>query len=391
MAGERVGLAGANGAGKSTLLRIVAGLGRARPRRDVLPEGSDRRLPAARDHRLARPDRARVGARLRSTRSTRSRRAVVDLEDRLEAADPAAPPSYATTDGGVRRGARGVGSSRQLRSREPRRGGARRPRRSATPTSLVTSASSAAAGRCASRSRACCCGAPTCSCSTSRPTTSTSKRATGSKSSSPRTPAPSSWSRTIATSSTSRSTRISEVAHGRLTDYACNFSKYELQKEERLEQARHAYEVQQEEIERIEAFIRRFRYQASKATLVQSRIKQLEKIERLEMPAGDEEAAHPAPGGAAQRPVRARAAPTRARATVTSSSTTASTLAIERGERVALVGPNGAGKTTLVKLLAGVGAAQRRASARSATTSSSATSRRTRPECSTRRRRCSTR
>src|SRR5438445_46519 len=68
-------------------------------------------------------------------------------------------------------------------------------------------------------------------------------------------------------------TRISEIENGRLTDYACNFSKYEDQKAERLAQAQHAYEVQQEEIERMEGFIRKFRYQASKAKLVQSRVK----------------------------------------------------------------------------------------------------------------------
>src|SRR5882724_8250485 len=146
-------------------------------------------------------------------------------------------------------------------------------------------------------------------------------------------------------------TRIAEVELGRVTDYACNFSKYEIQKEERLEQARHAYEVQQEEIERTEAFIKKFRYQASKAKLVQSRIKQLEKLERLQMP----------PGMKKLR-IRLPAAPRSGRTVLELEKASKRygdivvyeglDLRLERGERVALVGPNGAGKTTLVKMLA---------------------------------------
>jgi ATP-binding cassette, subfamily F, member 3 len=148
-------------------------------------------------------------------------------------------------------------------------------------------------------------------------------------------------------------TRISEIESGRLTDYACNFSKYEVQKEERLEQAHRAYQVQQEEIERMEAFIRKFRYQASKAKLVQSRVKQLEKIERLEIPPGTK-----------KLHIRLPAAPRSGRSVLELRHARKAygdltvydglTLGLERGERVALVGPNGAGKTTLVKLLAGV-------------------------------------
>jgi ATP-binding cassette, subfamily F, member 3 len=148
-------------------------------------------------------------------------------------------------------------------------------------------------------------------------------------------------------------TRISEVENGRLTDYACNFSRYETQKEERLEQARHAYEVQQEEIERMESFIRKFRYQASKAKLVQSRIKQLEKLERLEVPPGTKKLHIRLPG--APRSGRIVLELRQARKSYDELVVYEGLdLALERGERVALVGPNGAGKTTLVKLLAGV-------------------------------------
>jgi ATP-binding cassette subfamily F protein 3 len=73
-----------------------------------------------------------------------------------------------------------------------------------------------------------------------------------------------------------------------VTDYPMNYSRYLDERETRLELARAAYENQKEEIERIEGFISRFRYQASKAALVQSRIKQLERIERLPPPEGHE-------------------------------------------------------------------------------------------------------
>jgi ATP-binding cassette, subfamily F, member 3 len=148
-------------------------------------------------------------------------------------------------------------------------------------------------------------------------------------------------------------TRITEVENGKVSDFFCNYSTYETQKEERAEQARHAYEVQKEEIERMEGFIRKFRYQASKAKLVQSRVKQLEKIERLEVP----------PGIAKLR-FRLPPSPRSGRTVLEMRGLEKRygeievyrgiDLAIERGERIALVGPNGAGKTTLVKLLAGV-------------------------------------
>src|SRR5207237_191266 len=80
--------------------------------------------------------------------------------------------------------------------------------------------------------------------------------------------------------------RIAEVLHGRVTDYPMGYSRYLEEREQRLELARQAYEEQKAEIERIEAFVHRFRYQASKAALVQSRVKQLEKMERLRPPDG---------------------------------------------------------------------------------------------------------
>jgi ATP-binding cassette subfamily F protein 3 len=147
---------------------------------------------------------------------------------------------------------------------------------------------------------------------------------------------------------------IAEVLHGRVTDYPMNYSRYLAEREERLEQARKAYEDQKAEIERIEAFIHRFRYQASKAALVQSRVKQLEKIERLPPPDGHERTLK----------IRLPEAPRSGRAVLELKAARKrygdvavydeADVLIERGQRVALVGPNGAGKTTLLKLLAGV-------------------------------------
>ena len=147
---------------------------------------------------------------------------------------------------------------------------------------------------------------------------------------------------------------IAEVLHGRVTDYPMNYSRYLAEREERLEQARKAYEDQKAEIERIEAFIHRFRYQASKAALVQSRVKQLEKIERLPPPDGHERTLK----------IRLPEAPRSGRAVLELKGARkrygdvavydGADVLIERGQRVALVGPNGAGKTTLLKLLADV-------------------------------------
>jgi ATP-binding cassette subfamily F protein 3 len=147
---------------------------------------------------------------------------------------------------------------------------------------------------------------------------------------------------------------IAEVLHGRVTDYPMTYSRYLEERENRLELARAAYQNQKDEIERIEAFIHRFRYQASKAALVQSRVKQLEKIERLPPPDGHERTLK----------IRLPQAPRSGRVVLALERGVKRygdvavyddvDLLVERGQRTALVGPNGAGKTTLLKLLAGV-------------------------------------
>ena len=83
-------------------------------------------------------------------------------------------------------------------------------------------------------------------------------------------------------------TRTVEVSRGRLTEYVGGYSRYLVAREERFALEMAAFEKQREEIEHMESFISRFRYQASKARLVQSRIKQLDKLERLEPPEGSQ-------------------------------------------------------------------------------------------------------
>jgi ATP-binding cassette subfamily F protein 3 len=148
--------------------------------------------------------------------------------------------------------------------------------------------------------------------------------------------------------------RIAEVLHGRITDYPTNYTRYLQERETRMELAQAAYENQKAEIERIEAFISRFRYQASKAALVQSRIKQLERIERLPPPEGHER----------ELRIRLPEAERSGRVALQTKGLCKrygdhvvydhADVIVERGQRIAIVGPNGAGKTTLLKMLAGV-------------------------------------
>ena len=145
-----------------------------------------------------------------------------------------------------------------------------------------------------------------------------------------------------------------EVSRGRLTEYVGGYSRYLVQREERFQLEMQAYENQREEIEHMEAFISRFRYQASKAKLVQSRIKQLEKVERLEPPAGSEKppSIHfPKCERSARRVFELKGAVKKYDDLTVYDGVD---LVIERGARIALVGPNGAGKSTMMKLLAGI-------------------------------------
>jgi ATP-binding cassette subfamily F protein 3 len=147
--------------------------------------------------------------------------------------------------------------------------------------------------------------------------------------------------------------RTVEVARGSLTEYAGNYSYYLAERERRFETELNAYRKQREEIEHMEAFISRFRYQASKAKLVQSRLKQLEKIERLQPPPGIERPPaikFPACERSTRRALELRGAVKRFDPLTVYEGVN---LEIERGARIALVGPNGAGKSTMIRLLAG--------------------------------------
>ena len=155
-------------------------------------------------------------------------------------------------------------------------------------------------------------------------------------------------------------TRITDLNLRKLTDYVGNYSRYVEQRDAMLERLRQAKREQDEEVARVKMFIDRFRYQATKAAQVQSRIKLLEKVVPIEVPPERKRIhftfprcaksgrtvfeltharkAYPAPPGSSGQTV-----------TVFSDLN----LHIERGDRIALVGPNGAGKSTLMRMLSG--------------------------------------
>ena len=148
-------------------------------------------------------------------------------------------------------------------------------------------------------------------------------------------------------------TRITDLNLRKLTDYPGNYTHYIAERDARMEQLRKAKREQDEEIARVKMFIDRFRYQATKAAQVQSRIKMLEKVVPIEAPP-ERKRIH------FTFPVCAKSG----RSVVELHDVRKAygdkvvfaklDLLVERGDRIALVGPNGAGKSTMMRMLSGV-------------------------------------
>src|SRR5436853_3483802 len=145
--------------------------------------------------------------------------------------------------------------------------------------------------------------------------------------------------------------KIVEIWNKRIHFYSGNYDKYEEQKTQRREQLQAAWQNQRERIEQIEVFINRFRYQATKAKQVQSRIKELDKMERIELPPEEKTMHFSFPQPKASGRIVAEFAGVAKNYGEKQVFRDVSFM-IERGDRVSLVGVNGAGKSTLIKLLA---------------------------------------
>ncbi|MCH5244906.1 MAG: ABC-F family ATP-binding cassette domain-containing protein [Muribaculaceae bacterium] len=147
--------------------------------------------------------------------------------------------------------------------------------------------------------------------------------------------------------------RTIEISLGKIYDYSVNYSKYVQLRQERLEQQMRAFQNQQKQIAETEEFIERFRYKATKSVQVQSRIKQLAKIERIEVDEVDTSRLNlkfpPAPRSGDYPIIAEEVGKRYGEHQVFDHAT----FTIKRGEKVAFVGKNGEGKSTLVKCIMG--------------------------------------
>ena len=147
--------------------------------------------------------------------------------------------------------------------------------------------------------------------------------------------------------------KIAEIWNKKVWFYTGNYERYLSQKTQRQGQLVAAYQNQRAKVEQLEAFINRFRYKASKAKQVQSRVKELERMEKIEIPP-EEKAIHfsfPQPQPSGRTVVEAKDL---SKSYGAKQVFAKANFVIERGDRIALVGVNGAGKSTLIRLLAGL-------------------------------------
>ncbi len=144
-----------------------------------------------------------------------------------------------------------------------------------------------------------------------------------------------------------------EIANKKITFFNGNYNKYIHVKKIAEEQAVAAYKNQQKKIKETERFIERFRYKASKASQVQSRIKQLEKLQKIEIPEQEKNITikFPEPPRSSVIPVKLENVTAGYGEKIVFRNLN---LQIERGEKIALVGKNGTGKSTLLKIVAGL-------------------------------------
>lgn len=152
---------------------------------------------------------------------------------------------------------------------------------------------------------------------------------------------------------------IVEIAHRRLNRYRGNWDSYVEQRAAREEQQLSAYKNQQKEIASLQQFADRFRAKASKASQAQSKLKQIDRMEKIEAPVAREKTVHfrfPQPTRSGHRVITLKDVDHAYGELVVYRGLK---FEAERGQRAVLVGPNGAGKSTLLKLLAGVLPVQR--------------------------------